>query len=221
MFKDKDCIKLADEIYVFKKYIPEDMLNKYTTLLDQYQPEEFREENETQEWYRDHVSPQTLELIDLWEHVSELIYPEYYINPQTQVLASRPGQAGMFVHCDSPGKGRADLLTQEDTYCTCALIDYGVVAYLSNFTGGEIIYPNIGITYKPEAGDVVIHSAFTPYEHGTLPVLSGVRYAFSCFATHKDDLPGTFYAYKSPEYLNKVKDRSIESLKNWANGTEF
>lgn len=217
MFQNKECIKLADEIYIFKNYIPQDMLDRYVKILDQYNIEDYKEENEAQEWYRDHVSPMTVELIDLWEHVSELIYPDYYINPQAQILASRPGQPGMFVHCDSPGKGKHDELTQEDTYCTCALIDYGVVAYLSEFTGGEIIYPNLNLTYKPEAGDVVIHSAFSPYEHGTLPVLSGVRYAYSCFATHKDELPGTFYAYKSQDYLDKVKDRSKESIKNWIN----
>lgn len=216
MFKDKECIKLADEIYVFKNYIPVEMRERYVALLDSYPVESFYEDNEAQAWYSDHMSPNILDLIDIWEHVSELLYPEYYINPQTQIIASRPGQDGMFVHCDSPGKGKADMLTQEDSYGTCSLIDYGVVAYLSEFTGGDIFYPNLGITYKPEPGDVVIHSAFTPYEHGTMPVLSGIRYAFSCFATSKDDLPGTFYAYKSPEYLDKVKDRSLESLKNWA-----
>ena len=216
MFKDKDCIKLADEIYVFKNYVPKDMLDRYVQLLDSIPVKDFKEDNEAEGWYSDHMSPMILELIDLWEHVSDLLYPEYFINPQPQIIASRPGQPGMFVHCDSPGKGKVDMLTQEDTFCTCALIDYGVVTYLSDFEGGEIIYPNLGITYKPEAGDVVIHSAFTPYEHGTLPVTSGVRYAFSCFATHKDELPGTFYAYKSTEYLNKVKDRTEESLRNWA-----
>jgi hypothetical protein len=216
MFKDKECIKLADEIYVFKNYIPKDMCDRYVALLDSYPIESFKEDNETQAWYRDRMSPDILELIDIWEHVSELIYPEYYINPQTQIIASRPGQEGMFVHCDSPGKGMVDMLTQVDTYSTCSLIDYGVVAYLSEFEGGDVFYPNLGISYKPEAGDVIIHSAFTPYEHGTMPVLSGVRYAFSCFATSKNELPGTFYPYKSKEYLEYVKDRSLESLLKWS-----
>ncbi len=227
-----DCTQIANGIYVFKKYVPQEMLDRYVKILDSFSHDLFHEEGNAIEWYDDKMSPPVPEIIDLWEHISELIYPEYVINPQAQVITSRPGQEGMFLHSDSPGKDKAHELTQEDSYGTCSLIDYGVVTYLSKFNGGEVYYPAFfadgtlkpdgnpegypgELIYKPEPGDVVIHGAEAPYFHGTKPVLSGVRYAFSCFATKVSDAPGTFYNYKSSDYLDKIKDRSEESIKNW------
>ena len=136
----------------------------------------------------------------------------------------------MFVHSDSPGKKQCHLLSQNDTYSTCCELDYGVVAYFGDFEGGEIFYHSFNkdgtlseinlnldecLIYKPEAGDVVIHSAYAPYYHGTLPVLSGVRYAYSCFATNINDFPETYYKYGSNEYKENVRNGSEESLLNW------
>lgn len=231
MFYDHpQCIKLSDGIYVIKKIIPNEMCDKFTEILNSYSEEEYIEDNNAVDWYADKMSPSVLELLDLWEAVSEVIYPEFVINPQSKVIASRPGQDGMFIHTDSPGKENAHELTQIDTYGTCALISYGVVTYISDFDGGEVFYPAFNtdgtlkgegndlpgeLEYKPEKGDIVIHGAEHPYLHGTRPVTAGTRYAYSCFATHINDAPGTFYHYKTPEYLEKVKDRTLESYQNW------
>jgi len=228
-----DCIKLNEGIYLFKGYIPQDMIDRYTKIFNSFPPESYTKTENVVEWYNDHTGPYVFELIDLWEHISELIYPEYLINPQPQVMASYPGQSGMFVHADSPGQGRADMLTQPDSYSTCSLIDYGLVAYFGDFTGGDIYYPSFGkdgqlrpqeqhqdmdeaFSYKPEPGDIVIHSAYSPYEHGTKPVLSGVRYAFSGFATEAAMAPNTFYHYKSPEYIEHISPKTQEALYKWS-----
>lgn len=239
MFFDRpDCTELVPGIYVFKKYVPLDMCKRYTDILNAFDPAEFNEEGNAIDWYDDKMSPPVPGIIDLWEHISELLYPDYVINPQAQVITSRVGHKGMFVHCDSPGKENADMLTQNDTYGTCSLIDYGVVAYLSEFEGGDVIYPAFlpdgtlkqteeiesipeHLSYKPEPGDVVIHRSEAPYYHGTLPVTKGIRYAFSCFATQYDMAPGTFYNYKSDKYLHYVKDRSDESIGRWLQGDDY
>ena len=230
-----DCIQLAESIFVFKGYVPREMCDRFAKILDTYDLELFKEEGNAIEWYDDKMSPPIPGIIDLWEHVSELLYPNYVINPQSQVITSRVGHEGMFLHADNPGKDRAHELTQEDTYGTCSLIDYGVVAYLSEFEGGEVYYPAFfadgtlkphedhekapgALIYKPEPGDVVIHGAEAPYFHGTKPVTSGIRYAFSCFATKTEEAPGTFYNYKSTEYALNIKDRSKESIDNWLEG---
>lgn len=222
-----------DNVFVFKKYIPEDMLKRYTDIFDSYPPEAYTKTENSNPWYNDHTGPYIFELIDLWEHVSELIYPEYLINPQPQIMASRPGQPGMFVHSDSPGKGKVEMLTEADPFSTCSIIDYGLVAYLGDFEGGEIFYPlfdkkgnlkiaedqsniDTAFSYKPESGDVVIHSAYNPYEHGTKPVISGVRYAFSGFATEASLAPNTFYHYKSPGYIEHISPKTQQSLYKWS-----
>lgn len=230
-----DCIQLADQIYVFKGYVPREMCDRFSDILNTFDQSSFQEEGNAIAWYDDKMSPPVPGIIDLWEHVSELLYPEYVINPQSQVITSRVGHEGMFLHCDNPGKDMAHMLTQEDTYGTCSLIDFGVVTYLSEFEGGEVYYPAFfedgtlkpnadiegapgELVYKPGPGDVVIHGAEGPYFHGTKPVTSGIRYAFSCFATRADLAPGTFYNYKSKEYLENIKDRSKESIGKWLEG---
>lgn len=56
---------------------------------------------------------------------------------------------------------------------------YGVVVYLNNFTGGEIEYPLHNITYAPQPGDMVIHSAKNSCRHLVRPVIQGPRYSYS------------------------------------------
>lgn len=58
-------------------------------------------------------------------------------------------------------------------------INYGIVIYFNEFEGGELEYINQGITYKPNQGDFVIHSAKEHCAHGVKNVLSDVRYSYS------------------------------------------
>lgn len=53
-----------------------------------------------------------------------------------------------------------------------------VSAYLNDdYTGGEIEFKHFNISYKPEAGDVIIFSSSYPYLHRVVPVIEGTRYA--------------------------------------------
>jgi len=238
MFYDKpECLNpspYVDEygtksgIFIFKKYLNEDLLNKIESKLD-------REitENPTNliNWYSEKTIAHVEHIHEAWEAISELIGPEYVIHPVNSLLKLEPGDnEGMFNHVDSPGKEACHLLSQTDMWTTCCIIDYGVVGYLGDFEGGEIFYPRINpdgtlkengredgpcFEYKPERGDVVIHSAFQPYVHGVRPVTSGKRYAFSNFSLKAVDNPGTFYNYGTPEYLNQVGDKTPEKLQSW------
>lgn len=58
---------------------------------------------------------------------------------------------------------------------------YGILMYLnSDFDGGEICYPELGIEYKPKPGVLLIHYAGNL--HGVNPITSGVRYSMTSFA---------------------------------------
>lgn len=63
---------------------------------------------------------------------------------------------------------------------------FGLVIYLNtcnqDFTGGELVYSKLGITYYPVAGDLVIHPGSEEYSHGVKDVTSGTRYMMSAFA---------------------------------------
>lgn len=67
---------------------------------------------------------------------------------------------------------------------TKVLIDYkpfiqGKLAlYMSDFEGGEIVFPEIEFEYKPEAGELLIFDIDQKLDHYTKPVTSGVRYVY-------------------------------------------
>jgi hypothetical protein len=79
----------------------------------------------------------------------------------------------MFLHADNPsGTGNLNNYVQ-----------FGMTMYHTNFDGGEIHYDNLGITYKPERGDILIHPGSTRYSHRTLPVKGeNTRYVSTTFA---------------------------------------
>ena len=57
-----------------------------------------------------------------------------------------------------------------------------IVVYLNDdYQGGEIEFPNQGITLKPKAGSMVIFPSYDPYLHDPKPVISGDKYMSPVF----------------------------------------
>jgi predicted 2-oxoglutarate/Fe(II)-dependent dioxygenase YbiX len=53
-----------------------------------------------------------------------------------------------------------------------------ITAYLNNdYEGGELEYENFGLSFCPEAGDVLVFPSNFVYTHRVAPVKSGTRYA--------------------------------------------
>jgi len=53
-----------------------------------------------------------------------------------------------------------------------------LVYYINeDYTGGEIVFPRFGITYKPKANELIIFPSTYVYNHSVLPVIEGTRYA--------------------------------------------
>jgi hypothetical protein len=239
MFYDReDCTKLSffpDEygtpsgVFLFKGFYTDEECKIVENAMANEDTRNHVYEETLISWYSEKLSPMIDGLINLWEKASEMLYPEYVIHPQNNVLVLRPYMnEGMFIHSDSPGKGECHRLSQVDVWQTCCELDYGLVAYFGDFEGGEIFYPNIQadgtkkdpavdcelLEFKPERGDLVVHGAFAPHAHGVRPVTSGNRYAFSNFVLKAEDNPGTFHNYKTPEYYEQIGDKSMERLMN-------
>jgi Rps23 Pro-64 3,4-dihydroxylase Tpa1-like proline 4-hydroxylase len=52
------------------------------------------------------------------------------------------------------------------------------VYYLNdNYTGGEIIFPRFGTTFKPKANQMIVFPSTYAYNHSVSPVIEGERYA--------------------------------------------
>lgn len=224
---------LKSGIFVFKGFIEKDLANEITEFLDNQDKEALENPLNLISWYEGRYTGLPPRLIEVWEQISDLLYPNWVMHPSASILKSKPGDKGMFVHSDSPGKGMCHLLSQTDTYKTCCELDYGVVAYFGNFEGGEIFYPDINpdgtkkdewqlidksspsFEYKPENGDLVIHSAFDPYSHGVRDVTSGIRYAYSNFCLKAIDNPGSFNNYKTDEYYKQIGNKTPQEVLDW------
>jgi hypothetical protein len=239
MFYDReDCIKASffpddygtqSGVFIFKGFFTDEECKTVEDELKDYNMQD-KYKDTLISWYENKVSPPLNSIHPLWEKASELLYPEYVMHPQGNVLIITPEMnEGMFTHSDSPGKGECHRLSQVDVWKTCCELDFGLVGYFGDFEGGEIFYVNIDkggnrrdavseadrLTIKPERGDLVIHGAFAPHAHGVLPVSSGKRYAFSNFVLKAEDNPGTFY--KTPEYFEQIKDKDSLTLIEFVN----
>jgi hypothetical protein len=217
-------------IFIIKNAVPKELIEKIEKQL-KAMPEELNKFDQTLiNWYSEKVIYGIDGTMDLWELVSELIGPEWVTHPNVSYIRVQPGDNGMFIHSDSPGKGACHLLSQADRWNTCCLLDYGLCVYLGDYEGGEIFYPSINpdgtiksqgnsqegcFEYKPEKGDIVIHSAFEPYSHGVREVKSGTRFVFSNFVLKAKDNPGTFYNYGTQEYKDQIGDKSPEKIDIW------
>lgn len=237
-YEREDCVTVSpyvdaygtkSGVFLFKNIIKPELVEKIESGLKGAQNELYKDTLIS--WYSEKLTPSVDGLIEVWEQIGDIIGPDWVIHPQNNLLSVKPGDNGMFIHSDSPGKGMCHLLSQVDVWSTCCELDYGVVAYFGEYEGGEIFYPNINpdgtlktedndvrgkcLEFKPERGDLVIHSAFDPYAHGVREVTSGIRYAYSNFSLKAIDNPGTFYNYGTPEYYEQIGNKSPEDIKRW------
>lgn len=237
-YEREDCIKASyfpddygtqSGVFIFKGFFTDEECKTVEDELRDYNMDD-KYKDTLISWYANKVSPPLSSIHPLWEKASELLYPEYVMHPQGNVLIITPEMnEGMFTHSDSPGKGECHRLSQVDVWKTCCELDFGLVGYFGDFQGGEIFYVNINkdgdrtdgtgeencLAIQPERGDLVIHGAFSPHAHGVKPVTSGRRYAFSNFVLKAEDNPGTFYNYKTPEYYDQIKDKDTLSLQEF------
>lgn len=109
-------------------------------------------------------------LITVMQRIKDLfddkINESWAFGGSSSIHRMQEGEA-MFVHADNPSGTH-----RENNY-----VQFGLVLYHNDFDGGEVIYPELNLEYKPSAGDLLMHPGTTKYTHGTKPVLNGsVRY---------------------------------------------
>jgi hypothetical protein len=195
--------KLHDKIFYFPNFLSKEEVDLINLKIS---------ETESKKHYFDEIEFGTttplLELFPIWEKISEVLAPEYVTHPLLTMLHFKEG-ASMAPHCDSPGEGNHEDLTLPDVWSTCCLLEFGVIVYFGEFTGGEVYYPNQNITIPVQPGDLVIHGALDEYSHGVKEVLSGSRYAYSNFSLRADKNPGTFYNYGTEKYKEVTSNKEL------------
>lgn len=67
------------------------------------------------------------------------------------------------------------------------------VAYPNNdYVGGELMFTKLGITIKPEPGDVVVFPSNFIYTHTSLPISFGVKYSIVTMFDYTDKCHGPY-----------------------------
>lgn len=211
MFYDNpNLIKIDEKLYRYPNFVSPKKVKQINDIVKTFHRQEFTDEGYVDPivWYKDKITPDIPELLEVWDQIGQFLAPEYVVHPTLHLQMIHPGDGGMFIHCDSPGEGNHEKLTQTDKWNTCCIIHYGLVVYFGEFEGGENIYPNQGIQVPVKPGDMVIHGAHSDYQHGVNEVTSGFRGAYANFVLPAEKNPGTFPPYGTIEDLERRSNLS-------------
>lgn len=92
-----------------------------------------------------------------------------YIDPRALSVSKYREGAFMGIHTDYYGDAGVQPLMS-------------AVAYLNDdYEGGELDFPEQGLTIKPTAGSVVVFPSVEPFYHQSLPIISGIKYMSPIF----------------------------------------
>jgi hypothetical protein len=75
-----------------------------------------------------------------------------------------------------------------------------VVYFNDDYEGGELWFPYLDLTFKPEAGDIVMFPSTFIYAHAARPVTSGVKYSGVTMFDYNDrnhDIKGSYDGVKA------------------------
>jgi len=172
--------QVEENVHVIKNFTTEEERNWFLKIAESV--EEYQWDKDKRVWWNKKIayigdenlaSPIVQEIIkrikNLFDDEKE---KDWSFGGMMCVHRMIPGEA-MFSHADNPS-GTGGLTNH---------VIFGMVLYHNDFNGGEVKYDNLGITYKPEAGDLLMHPGSLKYTHSTLPVLDGPnRYISTTFA---------------------------------------
>lgn len=172
-FESKNKIELLHSgVYLYKNFLPQESVQRFQDTLSALKNEDwFKHENVTPgdisgEYWDGKLS---LDIIDrdFHDRLINFFAPEFWIFSHGNVLRIQTGESSRREH---------SLANKLEYYKET--IPYKMAVYLSDFGGGEIVFPNIGFEYKPVAGDLLIFKSGLQYEHYTKEVTHGTRYVY-------------------------------------------
>jgi hypothetical protein len=175
--------KLAEDVYEIENFLDNSELSQMLETINGAKEPDWYDttyiNNEEDFWYGKSLFLGERHKISKTAILDKInfIFPSYFYCDQ-QIKISR------FKQNEVIGKHRDNDTTPKGYY-----LGYGVVVYYNdNYLGGEIDYPEIGITIKPKAGSALLHGG--EVMHGSLPVLSNSqRYFSTIFMRGNDDHP--------------------------------
>lgn len=180
-------VYLDENIYVIKNFIHPDDIDK--VLIDFKDSENWEKNGVFYLKSPDCYSDETKIILDKYKNKVEAVINDDHniINWQNNLQKFVSiGGTGMEWSIN-PHADRFDYKKVETGESTSRYVTKGYILYFNNdFSGGEVVYVNKGITIRPEPGMLVVHSGFEEYLHGVKAVTSGERYMITGFVYERD-----------------------------------
>ncbi len=176
-----DFVKIEENIWVIKNFVSQEVLDSYNNYIASIDEKTWWEKNKDW-WVGKFISiDQNSDIFSTSSKVIEkfesILNEDIYVGAFGSIHRLTPGQ-GMFIHTDNPTEKR-DIYDENgkvvggasghNNYCILA-----VVLYLNEFNGGNLYFPEIGIEYHGNPGDLVMFPGTgRRYDHGVRPLEDG------------------------------------------------
>lgn len=176
---NKEIKNIGKDIWVIKNFVTNDEIKNIKNVLNSIKKED---------WNCDHPDGHCrINLIDyvgkFTQRIQSMLPDGLFVHEIGAVNKLSINQ-GHGIHSDNHDflevRNLNKLIKEFDEFKWVDNNVFGLVIYLNDdYEGGEIFYTKQNITYKPESGDLIIHSAEEHCEHGVHPVKTNVRYSIS------------------------------------------
>lgn len=172
-------IEMDKDIYLYKNFLSQYEIEDISSYLDS---------QHESKWFKisEEIAAENIHLDEklnkIRDRIVSLLPEKTYLGNSLQAVRMLKGQF-WYEHADVHDWHEVEKLANSYVEGTPfeekELPIYGVVVYLNNFIGGEIYYTNQNLTYKPNAGDMIIHGSSEMHTHGVKEVKSEKRYSYS------------------------------------------
>jgi hypothetical protein len=171
--------KIGDEVYLYKNFLSEKQCLKILNVLDNLTEDKWIDRKLN---FNSQRTDNLKEMILVRNKINNIIAKDFFLGAGLGAIRLLHGDSWPD-HMDNQEyfnlKEEMSLYKDGMPYEEKEFSMYGTIVYLNNFEGGEIYYSKQNIIYKPNLGDLVIHSAGPNCTHGVKPVISEKRYTYS------------------------------------------
>jgi hypothetical protein len=183
MFDKTNFEELGKDIYVYKNFISEKECTDIINAIESHPEDMWKPSNLILGNKGNMVLDTEIKKIKIIQNrLRKLLDQGVYLGPSLQCTRMLKGSTWS-VHSDNSYYLDVDTankkLKKEQDFKLVLNQIFGTVMYFNSFKGGEIFYPNQNITYFPNPGDLLIHSAKEHCSHGVAELKSKVRYTHS------------------------------------------
>lgn len=175
--------KLYEDVYEITDFLTTEELNEVYKIIDSLSEEDWFSDKTSQDkdfsdfWYGKNLEFHHKTIFSSINEKMRDLLKSYHYYPREVILQRY--KKGDFI------QPHTDQWNPELPY----YIGYGFCLYYNDdYEGGELIYPDLGITVKPRANSLYIHGGHV--KHGSTPVLNDkIRYFSTVFIRGTEEEP--------------------------------